>query len=112
MFSVEEIIQRYKPTETTEETDSKQNKVINHTRMEQLIFNDKKNKIDEAYKSFDYTIAETEMKGNEKLSSFEHMSQDLFNMFYKLAPEMRSEEDLNDNVARYSQLPTNEFVGL
>lgn len=103
MFSVEEIIQRYKPAEAKENTSSKQNKVINHTRMEKLIFNDKKNKIDEAYKSFDYTIDETEAKGNEKLSSFEHMSQDLFNMFYKLAPEMRAEEELNDNVARYNK---------
>ena len=104
MYSVEEIIQDFKHTASVGvDNDNKKSNVIGCTRMEQLIFNDKKNKIDEVYKDFDYTISDIEKKGNEKLSSFEHMSQDLFNMFYKLAPEARADEELSTNVSRYNK---------
>jgi uncharacterized protein with von Willebrand factor type A (vWA) domain len=103
MYSVDEIIKNFKITKGEEDTNNRKDTVINHTRMEELIFNDKKKKIDETYKEFDYTIEDIEKKGNEKLSSFEHMSQDLFNMLYKLAPVARADEELSENVVRYNK---------
>lgn len=81
----------------------KYNTVIDHTRMEKLLFNEKKNIIDTQYQGMDYTIDEIEKLGNEKLNTFEYLSQDLFNMMYKLAPSMRDDADMEGNIARFNK---------
>jgi hypothetical protein len=86
-----------------EDTEIKHETVIQHTKIERLIYNEKKQKIDELYSGMDYTIESIENKGSEKLSSFKNLPQDLFNLFYKINPENRDENNMTENTVRYNK---------
>lgn len=85
------------------EEGKKHDTVISHTKMEGLIFKDKKQTIDENYKGIDYTIEELEKEGQEKLQTFPSLTQDLFNMFYKISPANRDSEELSENANRFNR---------
>lgn len=101
MFNLDEIMRNIRKSQS--HGDSKQTAVIDHTRMEELIFTDKKKKLDEFYAGVDYTISEIEDKGREKLNTFSHLSKDLFNMFYKSVVSEKDNEELAENVARFNK---------
>ncbi len=102
MFDINEILKNYRMDNDTKET-QKFDTTINHTRMEQLIYNDKKKKIDELYNGTDYTISEIEEKASEKLSSFKALTQDVFNLLYKINPSDREEETLSSNAQKFNK---------
>ena len=102
-LNIKEIIESFRNLKHQNDVDNKYNTVVNHTRMEQLIYSDKKKKLDELYSGIDYTIDGIETEGQNKLETFPYISQDLFNLFYKLNPLLREEENLKDNVKRFNK---------
>jgi len=102
-LSIDEMLDKYRSEKVKNSKAEKYNTIIKHTRMEQLIYNDKKKKIDEMYKDIDYTIESIEKKGQEKLETFPYLSQDLFNLFYKFNANIREDEQLYDNVKRFNK---------
>lgn len=91
MIDVNSILKKYKKTEKKYKT------IIDHTKMEDMIYNQKRKIIDETYKDIDYTISSINEKGKEKLKTFEYIPQDIFNMFYKLSPQIRKEDEIDSS---------------
>ncbi len=102
MFDINEILQNYRMDSDTKEN-QKFDTIINHTRMEQLIYNEKKQKIDKLYNGTDYTISELEDKASQKLTSFKALSQDVFNLLYKINPSDREEDTLSNNAQKFNK---------
>lgn len=102
MLDVNEFLSNYIQELDTNNT-KKYDTTINHTRMEQLIYNEKKEKLDQLNKGFDYTISEIEDKAVDKLPSFKGLSQDLFNLFYKINPSSREDETLTNNAQKFNK---------
>ncbi|NBI07632.1 hypothetical protein [Senegalia massiliensis] len=102
MFNIDEILSNY-PENIDSNKIKKFDTTINHTRMENLIYKEKKKSLDEMYRGIDYTISDIEEKASEKLSSFKFLSQDIFNMFYKVNISDRKKEDLSTNAKKFNK---------
>lgn len=100
MFDINEVIKAYEETKNDENV--KHDTIIDHTRIEGLIYKEKRNMLDDMYEDADYTIGELQDKGKEKLQSFPHLAQDFFNMLYKINPSERESESLTDNALNFN----------
>jgi uncharacterized protein with von Willebrand factor type A (vWA) domain len=102
MLDINEILKNFRADADTKES-QKFDTTINHTRMEQLIYNEKKQKLDELYNGTDYTISQLEDKATERLPSFKALSQDVFNLLYKINPTDREEESLTTHAQKFNK---------
>lgn len=101
MFNIDDILKEYRSRK--ESGSIKHNTVVEHTRIEDLIYKDKKNILDDNYKGIDYTIEEVQEQGKQKLESFPHLTQDVFNMLYKINPTERENTDLTDSALNFNK---------
>ncbi len=107
MFNIDEILKSYR--ERKANSNKKFDTVIEHTRMENMIYKDKRKSLDDMYKEFDYTIEDLQGKGKEKLSSFPHLAQDIFNMLYKISPSERDSEKLSESAKNFNRKITEKI---
>ncbi len=102
MLDINEILKLYRGNKEEDEQ-QKHDTTVDHTRMEYLIFRENKQKLDSLYEGSDFTIEELEEMAKEKLTSFGGLSQDVFNLLYKINPIDRDAEELSDNALRFNK---------
>jgi uncharacterized protein with von Willebrand factor type A (vWA) domain len=101
MINIDDLLNNYRNSDEAGET-PKYDTTINHTKMEQLIYNDKKKKVDELYGA-DFKLEQLEQNASEKLSSFKALGQDVFNMLYKINPSDREENELTTTAQKFNK---------
>ena len=81
--------------------DEKSDKVVKHTRIEDLLYWEKRKEAEEKHN--DNILSDIEKQGKEKLLSFPSLSQDVFNCFYNLSPELKVDEELTLQASKFNK---------
>lgn len=74
----------------------KDDKVIKHNRLENMIYKDKRSEIEGE-------LEEIEAAGEERLKSIKSLSQDMFNSLYNISPELKEEEELSTMAKEFNK---------
>lgn len=74
----------------------KDDKVIKHNRLENMVYKDKRKEIEAEFK-------EIEEAGEERLKSIKSLSQDMFNSLYNISPELREETELSTMAKEFNK---------
>lgn len=94
--SISDILGLGLGTKAKENVTVKDDKVIKHNRLENLVYKDKRREVESEFE-------ELEATGEERLKSIKSLSQDMFNSLYNISPELKEEAELSTMAREFNK---------
>lgn len=94
--SISDILGLGLGSKSKENATVKDDKVIKHNRLENLVYKDKRREVESEFE-------ELEATGEKRLKSIKSLSQDMFNSLYNISPELKEEAELSTMAREFNK---------